>query len=130
MMIRGRDEGGGFRGGGGWGGGAEEDRRGVIGDLEGFAGGEGDEGGACHAEGPAVVEVGGGQVVASVNGLLHEVAPLLASPHRVLVVQLRHRAAHFSALVSILSLTCLKWRFGGKIKCQRRCGGGGRRRAE
>lgn len=67
-------------------GGAEEDGGGMVGDCEGFAGGEGDKRGARDAEGPAVFSVGGGQVVAGVDSLLHEAAPLLAPPHRVLVV--------------------------------------------
>lgn len=72
----------------------EEDGGGVVGDGEGFAGGEGGEGGAGEAEGPAVVGVGSSEVVARVDRLLHEAAPLLAPPHRVLVFQLRRRATH------------------------------------
>lgn len=72
----------------------EEDGGGLVGDVEGLEGGEGDEGGAGEAEGATVVGVGGGQVVARVDGVFHEAAPLLAPPHRVLVVQFRRRAAH------------------------------------
>lgn len=67
----------------------------MVGNREEFAGGEGDEGGARHAEGAAVVGVGGGEVVARVNCLLHEAAPLLAPPHRILVVEFRRRTTHF-----------------------------------
>lgn len=63
----------------------EEDGGGVVGDGEGFAGGEGGEGGAGEAEGPAVVGMGGGQVVTHVHRLLHQAAALFAAAHRVLV---------------------------------------------
>ena len=72
----------------------EEDGGGGVRDGEGFAGGEGAEGGAGEAEGAAVVGVGRRQVVARVNGLLHQPPAVLAPPHRVLVLQLRRRAAH------------------------------------
>lgn len=59
-------------GGTGKGGGvSEEDGRGLVGNGEGFAGGKGDKGRAGEAEGTAVVGVGGGEVVAGVNCLLH-----------------------------------------------------------
>ncbi|GFP83539.1 lignin-forming anionic peroxidase [Phtheirospermum japonicum] len=60
--------------------------RGVVGNGEGLGGGEGDEGGAGDAEGAAVVGVGGGEVVAGVDGLLYQEAALLAPPDGVLVI--------------------------------------------
>lgn len=72
----------------------EEDGRGLLGDGEGLALGEAGEGGGGGEEGAEVVGVCGGQVVAGLDGLLHEVAPLLASPDCVLVVQLRGCASH------------------------------------
>ena len=73
---------------------AEEDGGGVVRDGEGFAGGEGDQCGTGDAKGATVIGVRGGEVVAGINGLLHETTPFLAPPHRVLVVELRRRASH------------------------------------
>lgn len=80
----------------------KEHGRGLIGDGEGFAFGECVEGGASETEGPDVIGMRGGQVVAGENGLFHEASPLLTPPHRVLVVQLRRRTTHI--FLSILSL--------------------------
>lgn len=72
----------------GWGwllGVAEEHGGGVVRDGEGLAGGEGGEGGAGEAEGAAVVRVGGSELVARVDGVLHETAAVLATTDGVLV---------------------------------------------
>lgn len=91
-------------GGGGERGVAEEDGGGVLRHGEGLAGGERHEGGARDAERAAVVGVGGRQVVAGVDCLLDEAAPLLAPPHGVLVVQLGRRATHFSTCTTLFSI--------------------------
>lgn len=66
----------------------KEDGGGLIGDGEGFAGGEGTEGGAGEAKRAAVVGMCGGQMVARIDGLFHETAALLAPPYSVFVVEL------------------------------------------
>lgn len=104
----------------GGGGGAEEDGGGMGGDGERFTGGEGGEGGAGDAEGAAVVGVGGGEVVAGVDGVLHQAPAVLAPPHGVLVVQLRRRASHLPAERFFLLLVTRFQRFffGGKNRDQ------------
>lgn len=74
----------------------DEDGGGVAGDGEGLTGSESAERVAGEAEGAAVVGVRGGEVVARVDSLLHETAPVLAPPHRVLVFQLGRRATHLT----------------------------------
>lgn len=66
----------------------------MVRDGKWFARGESDERRTGYAEGAAVVGVRGSKVVASVDGLLHEAAPVLAPPHGILVVQLGRRASH------------------------------------
>lgn len=56
--------------------------------------GKGGEGGAREAEGAEVVGVGGGKVVAGIDGLLHQPQPLLAPSHHVLVIQFQRRTTH------------------------------------
>ena len=88
--------------GGGGGSGFEDDGGSVVGDGEGFAGGEGVESGAGEAEAAAVVRVRRRKVVARVNGIFHETTPFLAAPHGFLVVEFRRRATHFWLVYRIL----------------------------
>lgn len=76
-------------------GGAEKNRGGVFRDGEGLAGGKGGEGGAGETKGAAVVRVSGGEKVASVDGVFHQTAALLAATDGVLTVELGGCASHF-----------------------------------
>lgn len=76
------------------GGRAEKNSGSVLGDGEGLAGGEGGEGRAGETKGAAVVRVSGGEMVTSVDGVLHKTAPLLAATDSILTVELGGRASH------------------------------------
>lgn len=77
-----------------------EEDGGLLRDGEGLALGEAGEGGAGGEEGAKVVGVGGGQVVAVLDGLLDQAAPLLAASDGVLVVQLRGGASHCGTIAA------------------------------
>lgn len=66
----------------------KEDGGGLVGDREGFAGGEGTESGAGEAKRTTVVGMCGGQMMARIDGLFHETAALLAAPYSVFLVEL------------------------------------------
>lgn len=72
----------------------KEDGGGLVGDGEGFAGGEGTKGGTGAAKRAAVVGMCDGQVVARTDGLFHETAALLAAPDSVFVVEFGSCTAH------------------------------------
>jgi hypothetical protein len=87
------------------GGRAEKNSGSILGDGEGLAGGEGGEGRASETKGAAVVRVSGGEMVTSVDGVLHKTAPLLAATDSILTVELGGRESHGQQHTLSLSLS-------------------------
>lgn len=66
----------------------KKDGGGLVGDREGFAGGEGTESRTGEAKRTTVVGMCGGQMMARIDSLFHETAALLAAPNSVFLVEL------------------------------------------